>query len=113
MALSRSVGFWSLALGVVGAAAGFFGPMLLNPEATQAPLVGLFLAGPGGALAGTVLGHVFRFLPFSDAIRGQALLLSCTLLGLGTLWFALPEAKRLELRDRPGIVMGLDVAQRR
>lgn len=113
MALRRSVGFWSLSLGVVGGAAGFFGPMLLNPDASQGPLLGLFITGPGGALAGTVLGHLFRFLPFSDSIRGQALILACTLLGLGTLWYALPETRRLELRERPGIVMGLDVAQTR
>jgi hypothetical protein len=113
MALRRSVGFWSLSLGLVGGTAGFLGPMLLNPDANQGPLLGLFITGPGGALAGTVLGHVFRFLPFSDSVRGQALLLSCTLLGLGTLWFALPEARRVELRERPGMVMGLDVAQNR
>jgi hypothetical protein len=53
---------------------------------------------------GTLLGHVFRFLPFSDSVRGQALLLACTLLGLGTLWFALPEATRHVF---------LDVAQNR
>jgi hypothetical protein len=53
---------------------------------------------------GRLLGHVFRFLPFSDSVRGQALLLACTLLGLGTLWFALPEATRHVF---------LDVAQNR
>ena len=88
MELRRSPGFWTFALGVTGGAAGFFGPMFLNPAASQAPL----------------LGHVFRFLPFSDSVRGQALLLACTLLGLGTLWFALPEATRHVF---------LDVAQNR
>jgi uncharacterized membrane protein YeaQ/YmgE (transglycosylase-associated protein family) len=113
MALRRSVGFWSLSLGVVGGAAGFFGPMLLNPDASQGPLLGLVITGPGGALAGVVLGHLFRFLPFSDSVRGQALVLSCSLLGLGTLWFALPEAKRHELRERPGQVVELHVAETR
>jgi len=86
MALRRSPGFWSLALGVVGGAAGFFGPIFLRPDANQGPLLGLLITGPGGAVAGTVLGYVFRVLPFSDSVRGQALLLSCTLLGTGTLW---------------------------
>lgn len=104
MELRRSPGFWTFALGLTGGAAGFLGPMFLNPEASEAPLLGLAITGPGGALAGTLLGHVFRFLPFSDSVRGQALLLSCTLLGLGTLWFALPEATRLVF---------LDVAQNR
>lgn len=97
MELRRSPGFWTLALGVTGGAAGFFGPLLLNPDAVQAPLLGLAITGPGGALAGSLLGHVFRFLPFSDSVRGQALVLACTLLGLGTLWFALPEPMRHEL----------------
>ena len=104
MELRRSPGFWTFALGVTGGVAGFFGPMFLNPAASQAPLLGLVITGPGGALAGTLLGHVFRFLPFSDSVRGQALLLACTLLGLGTLWFALPEATRHVF---------LDVAQNR
>ena len=102
MELRRTPGFWTFALGITGGAAGFFGPMFLNPDANQAPLLGLAITGPAGALAGTVLGHLFRFLPFSDAVRGQALMLSCTLLGLGTLWFALPESTRHELRERPG-----------
>ena len=104
MELRRSPGFWTFALGVTGGAAGFFGPLYLNPDAGQAPLLGLAITGPGGALAGMLLGRVFRFLPFSDSVRGQALLLCCTLLGLGTLCFALPEATRLGF---------LDVAQNR
>jgi hypothetical protein len=91
MELRRSVGFWTLALGAVGGAAGFFGPIILNPDANQGPLLGIFITGPGGALAGALLGFLFRIFPFSDSVRGQALLLACTLLGLGTLWYALPE----------------------
>lgn len=113
MALRRSVGFWTLSLGVVGGAAGFFGPMILNPEANQGPLLGILISGPGGAVAGALLGRLFRFLPFSDSVRGQALVLSCTLLGLGTLWFALPEGTRHELRERPGLVVDLHVAKER
>lgn len=83
--------FWAGVLGATGFAAGFFGPMLVNPEANQGPLVGILITGPGGAIAGLVLGTFFRILPFSDAIRGQALMLCAMVLGLGTLWFALPE----------------------
>ena len=91
MNVRKSAGFWALALGAVGGAAGFFGPILLNPDANQGPLLGIFITGPGGALAGAILGLLFRILPFSDSVRGQALGLACTLLGLGTLWFCLPE----------------------
>jgi hypothetical protein len=91
MNLRNSPGFWALALGAVGGAAGFFGPIILNPDANQGPMLGLFITGPGGAIAGAILGFLFRILPFGDSVRGQALVLACTALGLGTLWFALPE----------------------
>ena len=103
MELRRSPGFWTLALGITGGVAGFFGPLYLNPGASEAPLLAV-VTGPGGAFVGRLLGHLFRFLPFSDAVRSQALLLFCTLLGLGTLWFAMPEATRHVF---------LDVAQNR
>ena len=78
-------------MGAVGGAAGFLGPIFLNPDANQGPLLGLFITGPGGALAGAVLGFLFRVLPFSDLMRTQALMLCCMAFGVGTLWFALPE----------------------
>lgn len=89
--LRRSVGFWALAMGGVGGAAGFFGPEILSPDANQGPMLGLFITGPGGALAGAVLGSLFRFLPFTDSVRLQALTFFCTVLALATLWFSLPE----------------------
>jgi len=89
--LRRSPGFWALAMGAVGGAAGFFGPMILSPDANQGPMLGLFITGPGGAVAGAILGVVFRFLPFTDSVRLQALTFFCMVLGLGTLWFSLPE----------------------
>jgi hypothetical protein len=87
----RSPGFWALAMGGIGGAAGFFGPIALNPEANQGPLLGIFITGPGGALAGLVLGFLFRILPIADTFRVQMLTLCCATLGLGTLWFALPD----------------------
>lgn len=95
MSLRSSPGFWALTMGAVGGAAGFFGPMFFNPEANQGPMLGLFVTGPGGALAGAILGFAFRVLPFTDLLRTQALTLLCTLLGAGTLWFALPEPREL------------------
>lgn len=91
MNLRRSPGFWALALGTVGGAAGFLGPMFLDPDANQGPLLGILITGPGGAIAGAALGFLFRILPFSDQLRTQALMLCCTVLGVGTLWVALPE----------------------
>ncbi len=86
-----SIGIWSLALGATGFVAGFFGPIALNPDANQGPLLGLFITGPGGALAGLVLGAIFRVLAVSNAQRLKALAIACAALALGTLFFCLPE----------------------
>jgi hypothetical protein len=84
---------WIAALGGTGFAAGFFGPIALNPEANQGPLVGLLITGPFGTLAGLVLGAAFRFLPATKRLSLQALAASCATLGLGTLYYCLPEPK--------------------
>jgi len=85
------IGLWALALGTTGFAAGFFGPIALNPDANQGPLVGIFITGPGGALGGLILGAIFRLLPVSRLRSFQALVASCAVLALGTLFFCLPE----------------------
>ena len=82
---------FAVALGVTGFVAGFFGPIALNPEANQGPLLGIFITGPLGALAGVVLGAIFRFLRVTDALRHRVLASLCAALGTGTLFFCLPE----------------------
>ncbi len=51
---------WAAIIGSVGFCAGFFGPMLLAPQANQGPLLGLFITGPlgfvGGAIGGLIHG---------------------------------------------------------
>jgi len=84
---------WAAVLGCTGFAAGFFGPIALNPEANQGPLVGILITGPLGALAGLVLGAIFRFLPVTDRLRLQALVLVSSILALGTLYYCLPDPK--------------------
>ncbi|MBI1398024.1 MAG: hypothetical protein GC151_18780 [Betaproteobacteria bacterium] len=49
----------ALLLGGIGFCGGFFGPMILAPDANQGPLLGLFITGPGGALIGAVAGYVY------------------------------------------------------
>jgi hypothetical protein len=82
---------FAVALGVTGLVAGFFGPIALNPEANQGPLLGIFITGPLGALAGLALGAIFRFLPVTDVLRHRVLVALCAALGVGTLFFCLPE----------------------
>jgi preprotein translocase subunit Sss1 len=48
----------ALILGGIGFAAGFFGPMLLKPEANQGPMLGIFITGPIGFLVGLLYGIV-------------------------------------------------------
>lgn len=85
------VGLWALALGATGFVAGFFGPIALNPDANQGPLVGIFITGPGGALGGAILGAIFRILGVSATRSLKWLGSCCVLSGLGTLFFCLPE----------------------
>src|SRR3569832_1466092 len=52
------VGTGALALGGLGFALGFFGPMIFAPEANQGPMLGIFITGPGGAVLGAVAGWI-------------------------------------------------------
>ncbi|HJS46906.1 MAG TPA: hypothetical protein VJ773_02850 [Gemmatimonadales bacterium] len=47
---------WALIVGGVGFAAGFFGPMFLAPGANQGPMLGIFITGPLGLVAGAGYG---------------------------------------------------------
>jgi hypothetical protein len=57
--LVSSVLCGALVLGATGFAAGFFGPMILAPDANQGPLLGLFITGPGGTMIGAVGGFLY------------------------------------------------------
>ncbi len=85
------MGLWVVTLGATGFVAGFFGPIALNPEANQGPLLGMFVTGPGGAFGGAFLGSLLRLLPVSNAVRTRALIAACAALALGTLWYCLPQ----------------------
>ena len=56
--LIRSVGFGALVTGAICFAAGFFGPIILTPDANQGPLLGIFITGPLGVLVGGVGGAI-------------------------------------------------------
>jgi hypothetical protein len=94
---SPPIGLWALALGGVGFACGFFGPIVLVPEANQGPLLGIFITGPGGALFGLVAGFVARLLPLSALQRWKTLGALCVAFAVGILFFCLPGP---ELRAR-------------
>lgn len=50
---------WACVAGAIGFCGGFFGPMILTPEANQGPLLGLFITGPLGFLGGGVAGLIY------------------------------------------------------
>lgn len=92
------ISLWTLGLGITGFAAGFFGPIILNPDANQGPLLGLFITGPGGAAGGLLLGALFRWTPFgsmSRSVHVRTWLTACASFGLAILFFCLPSPKVL------------------
>ena len=46
----------SSVVGVVGFLAGFIGPIFWYPDSNVGPLLGIFVTGPFGSVAGAVLG---------------------------------------------------------
>jgi hypothetical protein len=57
----------ALLLGGIGFAAGFFGPIIFQPDANQGPLLGIFITGPGGFLIGLIYGVVREVLRSSSS----------------------------------------------
>ena len=49
-------------VGGISFLAGFAGPILLTPDSPQGPLLGIFVTGPLGFLAGAVLGALVGML---------------------------------------------------
>lgn len=58
----RRIAVWSFAVGAISFALGFFGPIVLVPDANQGPLLGIFITGPLGALAGLAVGAYREFM---------------------------------------------------
>jgi len=46
----------AVVVGAIAFAAGFFGPIILTPDANQGPLLGIFITGPLGFVFGMGLG---------------------------------------------------------
>ena len=92
---SRSVPavLWILIPALVGFAAGFFGPLVFNPEANQGPLLGIFITGPAGFFLGLLLLAIFRILRVSPARERTVLAAACAILAAGTLYVCMPSPK--------------------
>ena len=57
-----------LVVGGVSFLAGFIGPILLAPDANQGPLLGIFITGPLGCVAGTAGGVIVAKLRHRRAL---------------------------------------------
>lgn len=57
--LANAIGIGALVTGAAGFVGGFFGPMVLAPDANQGPLLGIFITGPLGVLVGGLGGAVY------------------------------------------------------
>jgi hypothetical protein len=86
---------WVGFLGGIGFAVGFFGPMILVPEANQGPMVGIFITGPGGALLGLILTRLMKFLSVSARAQWRLLVGICLIGTVSTLLIVQPEPARL------------------
>jgi Ni/Co efflux regulator RcnB len=82
---------WALVLGAIGFGCGFVGPIMLAPEANQGPLLGIFIAGPGGLVLGFLLGVVACLLPLSGRARRGILLIAGVTVATVTLYFSTPS----------------------
>lgn len=49
---------WATVMGAVAFLGGFLGPMLFAPSANQGPMLGIFITGPLGFVAGGVAGAI-------------------------------------------------------
>jgi hypothetical protein len=50
---------WAAIAGAISFCGGFFGPMIFAPDANQGPMLGLFITGPLGFLAGGICGLIY------------------------------------------------------
>ncbi|MCI0406428.1 MAG: hypothetical protein L0Z48_00230 [candidate division Zixibacteria bacterium] len=57
--LAACVIYGAFIIGGIAFCAGFFGPLIFAPGANQGPLLGLFITGPLGFLAGGIGGFVY------------------------------------------------------
>jgi uncharacterized membrane protein YeaQ/YmgE (transglycosylase-associated protein family) len=71
---------WAATLGLCGFLAGFIGPLILVPEANQGPLLGIFITGPIGFLAGIILWALSKHFAWTPKTQKRVLYTGCAAL---------------------------------
>lgn len=72
LGLVGSVVVGALVTGGIGFIAGFFGPIIFAPGANQGPMLGIFITGPLGVLAGAIGGGILWFARGKGATTDSA-----------------------------------------
>lgn len=80
---------WGAVLGSTGFAAGFFGPLLLQPGSNQGPLLGIFFTGPLGVVGGLILGAIFSGMRRRQPREMVLLIAACSAWYAGGICFLL------------------------
>lgn len=57
--VARDIILGAFLAGGIGFAGGFFGPIILTPDANQGPLLGIFVTGPLGFIVGAIGGLAY------------------------------------------------------
>lgn len=83
---------WFIVLGFAGFAAGFFGPIILDPSANEGPLVGILITGPSGAVLGALLWTIARAAKLSAQTQWRMMGIAAVILAGATLWVVRPKA---------------------
>ena len=108
LALGR-IAAWGFSVGLVCFLLGFVGPIIVTPDANQGPLLGIFITGPLGTLAGFAIGVIRELMgrhtgPFEvlAAHRAEALQLGRIAAGtLGVLLLLYGTSAMVQGADRP------------
>lgn len=83
---------WML-IGAAAFAAGFFGPLMFDPEANQGPLVGILITGPLGLMLSLLLWAVSAIFKVPAGIQWRVLYTVAAVGVLITLFCVQPEPK--------------------
>ena len=82
---------WGGILGLVGFLCGYLGPIILNPNANQGPLVGIFVTGPISFVFGIVLGIICDTSNKARVNQDSILSIAGVIIACLSLYLILPE----------------------
>jgi hypothetical protein len=81
----------TVAMGFAGFVCGYFGPLVLSPDASAGPLVGIFITGPLGAFVGAVVGAAGALARLKGATFTILIAVATAIVAGASLYEVLPE----------------------